>query len=551
MSGVGIATEFQIFRDAQRRVPVSQLIGSLRADLLSLPTRVRHEQLVSLLLAAGELECALADAGLGAVHPCQLTDLLAEAALDDCLADGQQLSSAALQLVNCVQHSGVVTMTTPEGFAYYALHPLDFADLVARLNLSAPRALVVGIRSIGTTLSAVIAAQLRRLGISAERTTVRPAGHPYDRQCTLDWAQRRSVVRATEDQAVFLICDEGPGRSGSSLLSVAEAVEREGAARENIFLLCSHEPDIAALCAPEAARRWSRYRAAATGMTRRLPCEVGPPLSADIWRKRFVPAGDPWPAVWPQMERMKFLARDEGAVFKFEGHGRSGAAVRARNQALAEAGFGADYLGQQLGFGKMRLLPSRALQADDLSAEMLSYMAAYCAWRSREFSCSPVASDELEATARINFEREFGFQPHELRLPVERPAVCDARMQPFEWLYTGKRWMKLDAATHGDDHFSPGPCDIAWDLAGIAVEWELEPSACEFLLSEYLRATGDDATSRFSAYELVYATSRMAWSKMAAASVSGPDEQCRLLRDYRRYRAQALASALRQSATAA
>ena len=29
---------------------------------------------------------------------------------------------------------------------------------------------------------------------------------------------------------------------------------------------------------------------------------------------------------------------------------------------------------------------------------------------------------------------------------------------------------------HGDDHFFPGPTDIAWDLAGTIVEWELAPA---------------------------------------------------------------------------
>jgi hypothetical protein len=120
---------------------------------------------------------------------------------------------------------------------------------------------------------------------------------------------------------------------------------------------------------------------------------------------------------------------------------------------------------------------------------------------------------------------------------VERPTVCDARMMPQAWLQTEDgRWLKLDAALYGDDHFFPGPCDIAWDLAGIIVEWELNRSARELLLARYRQASGDDASNRMQAYDLAYATFRMAWSRMAAASVGDAEEEHRLMRDYRRYR---------------
>jgi len=507
---------------------------------------------VSLLLAAGGMECALADEkSPDATHASRLTDLFASAAIDGAHCDGARLVTPALPVLDAIHDFRVVTVTTPEGFAYYALHPCDFADVATRLDLSAPGALVVGIRTIGTTLSAVVAAQLRELGIPADRTTVRPTGHPYDRRCNFEPAQRDDILRAVAGGALFVICDEGPGRSGSSLLSVAEALEREGVPREHILMLCSHEPDAAALCAPNAAQRWSHYGHAAAGMTERLPMRAGEALDAGNWRHHFVPVREAWPAVWPQMERLKFFSRDRRSVFKFEGHGKCGAEVRARNQALADAGFGAPYLGQQVGFGEHELVSGSAVQMHGVTPELLTRMAEYCAWRSRDFSCLDADAADLAAATRINIEREFGRDLGELSLRVERPAICDARMQPHEWLACGERWLKLDAAAHGDDHFYPGPCDIAWDLAGVVVEWQLEPSAQEFLLAAYRRASGDDMTRRLAAYELAYATFRMAWSRMAATAVADAEERHRLLRDYRRYRDQAKVFARRQSAIAA
>lgn len=86
------------------------------------------------------------------------------------------------------------SVSVPEGFAYYALHPLDYADLVARLELNVSSALVVGVRSIGTTISAVATAKLREFGIAASRFTVRPTGHPYERACKFDAVQLRVIA---------------------------------------------------------------------------------------------------------------------------------------------------------------------------------------------------------------------------------------------------------------------------------------------------------------------------------------------------------------------
>ena len=43
-------------------------------------------------------------------------------------------------------------------------------------------------------------------------------------------------------------------------------------------------------------------------------------------------------------------------------------------------------------------------------------------------------------------------------------------MGPHAWLRDENgRLIKTNGSVHGDDHFFPGPCDIAWDLAGAFV----------------------------------------------------------------------------------
>ncbi len=536
------SSEFYIFRDARRRTPATQLLAEARTKLLGLPLLVSPDELLFLLLQAGELECGLCDVQDAAASwqlASRLTNVIAHAAVD---SDGsacnrRRLESEALPILNQISYSGEVSIGVPEGFAYYALHPLDYADLADRLNLTAASVMVVGIRSIGTTLSAVVAAKLRQSDIPTDRFTVRPTGNPYDRQCEFDTTHLHAIATALGAYAEFLICDEGPGRSGSSLLSVAEALEREGVPQSRITILCSHEPDVRSLCAPDAGRRWRRFRVSVSGMTRRLPAGATKYIGSGEWHRKLIREGQAWPAVWPQMERLRYASSTGQALLTFEGHGSYGAAVRNRNQALASAGFGASYLGQEAGFGRQVIENGRLAEPEDLTPQVLSRMAEYCTWRASEFALSDVDATELETMARVNFEREFEVESEGLLLPMERPTICDSRMMPYEWLLIdGGRWLKLDAAIHGDDHFFPGPCDIAWDLAGIVVEWNLTGSARQFLLDKYRQVSGDDASLRMPHYELAYATFRMAWSSTAGRSVGAGDEADRLLRDHQRYR---------------
>ena len=123
-------------------------------------------------------------------------------------------------------------------------------------------------------------------------------------------------------------------------------------------------------------------------MTKRLPADAGEFIGGGEWRKRFIGGGEPWPAAWPQMERLKYLSHDGRSIWKFEGHGHYGAEVREREQALYANGFGAGYLGHSAGFGRHRLLFGKSVSRHEVTADLLIRMAEYCAWRSREFPAS-------------------------------------------------------------------------------------------------------------------------------------------------------------------
>jgi len=271
-----VETDLWVFRDGRNSVSSAGLLDELHTSLKKLLDSPRphiREYCLNALIRAGELESALADAeSLVRSALAALTDALAFTLLSGNLSSVRRLTGSLSNL----SLPQIVETSPPEGFSYYALHPLDFADAGMRLANPPRPVAVIGIRSIGTTLSAVVAATLRGTGSSVERITVRPSGHPYSRITQFTSEHIRWIEKQKEQSAMFLVVDEGPGRSGSSFLSVGEALIDAGVPAAQLTLIGSHEPDLNLLCADDAARRWKafHFRAAASRVDSRFSDHV-------------------------------------------------------------------------------------------------------------------------------------------------------------------------------------------------------------------------------------------------------------------------------------
>jgi hypothetical protein len=186
-------------------------------------------------------------------------------------------------------------------------------------------------------------------------------------------------------------------------------------------------------------------------------------------------------------------------------------------------------------------VPGRIATRNNISEGFLRRMASYCAARACLFSAAK-AAHELATMAQVNAQKALGI---DLDLdsqfcPVVRPVVSDGRMMPHEWIFADDgRILKLDAASHGDDHFFPGPCDIAWDLAGAIIEWDLNDETSGLLLDEYQRLSGDDTARRMFDYLLAYSLFRVGYCHMAGEATKGSDERARLERASKIYQARA------------
>jgi hypothetical protein len=350
-----------------------------------------------------------------------------------------------------------------------------------------------------------------------------------------------AVRRAIGPHSQFVVIDEGPGLSGSTFLAVAAWLESLGVPTEQILLLGSHVPEPAALCAPGAATRWTRYRSTAFV---NLPVP-GTDLAGGQWRTIMGLPSDSWPSRGSLTDREKVLhmgADGSPVVEKFEGLGGYGRACVRRIEAVAAAGFGPRVLAVDHTRGAVTTpyLPALRPHPDGFRA-WAPRLVHYCAFRARTEAFSPgddgEAPSALEEAAIYNAEQELGSARNLRGLPVLRPIVTDGHMQPWEWLATPEgELFKTDASSHGDDHLLPGPTDIAWDLAGVVVEWRLGESDRTAFLDAYAGATGDADLGRVASYEVAYCACRAAALGMTNLSVGDEEERQRLTRERDRLR---------------
>jgi hypothetical protein len=531
-----------VYREGKREVRTAELLDDLIRSLRDVADARSHhsEHLLNALLRAGAMECALSDAAPASsrVSSADADGLFSE--LTNTLADNL-LSAGEDQPASCgragdlnrlfsqiqLQHlPEKVSISAPEGFAYYALDPLAYAAATESIEIGGRPVFVIGLRTIGATLSAVMAAAARRRGGPVERITVRPSGHPFDRRTDFNAEQRRRIVDAASQRALFFIVDEGPGLSGSSLVSVADALSGIGVPRCDVAVFCAHAPDPSLLRSRHAAECWPELRIVTAGQTLQPPPDAAIDWSGGLWRRDLYRDPAQWPAVWPHVERLKFVSRDGARLFKFEGLGPYGEKPLERARAAAEAGWSPALDSADSGFAAYARVDGTPMNHRDLDAAMIDRLARYCDFRQREMRAESQGPHALAELARVNVWEEFGVECEPGIVEIARPVIADARMMPHEWLrdHSGRIW-KTDVASHGDDHFYPGATDIAWDLAGAIVEWRMDRSAAEALVERYGALSGDDASRRLSWFVTAYSAFRLGFCRMAAESCAEERER--------------------------
>ncbi|HEV7923374.1 MAG TPA: hypothetical protein VGR02_21530 [Thermoanaerobaculia bacterium] len=408
-----------------------------------------------------------------------------------------------------------VEVTEPEGYAFYGVHPALYAAAARRL----PRQkswLVIGIRSIGTSLGAAVAGVLP----NARLITVRPEGDPFDR-----------VVRERIPEAhAYAVVDEGPGLSGSSFAAVGARIDSD-----NVWYFPSHGGDPGPRAGEERLRWWRSRRKAFVDFDSwfdpgTLAEGAVEEWSAGRWRAhRFASAAD-WPAAHLQQERRKYFFPDANLVARFAGLGVRGEELFARTQLLADAGFTPPPRALRHGFLLTDAVTDAHPPAD--RARLFDTVARYIAHLTRFPATGGASPQRLAEMARVNIgAADLEFPSH------ASPIAGDNRMHRWEWLATTDgRLLKTDLDHHAG-HDLVGCQDPAWDLAGAIIELEATEAEARSLVRQVEQRTGRSwPASVLRFYTTCYLAFWTGYYTMAM-EVCGADEGPRLRREVARYRA--------------
>ncbi len=398
-----------------------------------------------------------------------------------------------------------------EGFAHYAVYPEAFWDAALLPGPKARR--VVGIRSIGTVLAAAVAAALN----APQPLTMRPVGHPFCRE-TRPGARLLAKLRQGAGET-WAIVDEGPGLSGSSFVAVADRLAESGTPFERLVLFPSHANAPGVMADENRRRFWSIAPRRVTsfetlirpvaGQKRGLAAWVGDvtgdpeaslvDIAGGVWRRYRYVEETAWPAADRQNERRKYLVAGSRGTFllKFTGLGAFGQEKMERAKALAMAGFTVPPLAWRHGF---LVEPWRAdahpmVWREQDRGAFLAHLARYLGFRARTFPASQKAGASLDAlwvmtkangTEALGAAETRSLDPWKERLhalaPLAHPVAIDGKLHAHEWLVDGGgRWIKTDALDHCCGHDLIGYQDIAWDVAGAAIAFDLSAEEAERL----------------------------------------------------------------------
>jgi hypothetical protein len=422
--------------------------------------------------------------------------IIAEGMLEQALADGGAMTNDKRTLNDDrakLELGGPIEIKIPEGFAFYGLRLEQYREAARRFAQESGvkgEVVVIGVRSIGTSLSRVVAEELK----GARRCTVRPFGDAFRREVKLpEWVDAGA--------AAYLVVDEGPGMSGSSFLSVARALAELGVGRKRIHFFPGHQNEPGAACSEEMREVWRGIRKW-VGVAPKV--ELDPRL---VWS--YVGPKLPWP-------------------FDCSGEAE-GCARRA-----AEVSCGVSVVEVKdwwVGFEKVDGEPAR-VSLDELARHVLA-VSDKALRREDEVE----TETRLREMLRVNVEKYFGDEKmsgaleswlEELVIAPSERSSGDGHLEPENWMRAGRgRVWKRKTTGSKLSHHVAYRLPMIWDVAQVIVSWEFSDEDER----EFCRKIGDVDRRELGFFKMSYGALELGKAVMFGAE-EGVRKLCerRLLR---------------------
>jgi hypothetical protein len=550
-----------VYRNCKQTIKTYQQIAFIEKLVDSaIPTRSDfYDIAISLMIECGELETGITDYFCNEkdfinkqIEVCRSISMEAGAVIFSLWSEGMfQIDrwlniKNSLSILKQMQIPEEITVNVPEGFVFYGLYPEVYFEAASRFikEMKPEKAIVIGLRSIGTVLSALIGAHLQSVGCMVKTLTVRPRGHPFNRFLILD-EKIKYMIRISTGYYV-LIADEGPGLSGSSIGGTLSMVKDLNVPSSRTVIFPSWLPLGDRFISENARVLWNDYKKyigcfknqwIINGrLERNLKKKLVYEISAGMWRSRFIQETSDYPPVHPHHERRKYLLVDNSEekkniwIAKFVGLGKYGASNVTRAHKLAEMWFTPSIDQLSNGFAVMRFVEGKALKASDLDESLIDFVKKYLLFIQKTMGASlQVSYDQMLEMIYTNVKEGLGeswcrclekFTPETSALYEESAVAIDGHMMPHDFLKTGGRFVKVDHIEHHSDQFFHGVQNICWDIAGFCIEFELDRRKREHFLESFT-SIDSFVYKRQQFFNIAYLAFRLGYVSLAADSLKG------------------------------
>ena len=503
--------------------------------------RARHDHLVSAFIRASELAAGVAEAEAGRVgldhrSPAQdaamgllltLARKLAASLGSGFVASGPPVAPALMALA-LAKLPETIRLRTAPAYAFDAVYP-EVVLKAAAGHAWGASPLVIGLRPHGAGPAALVAA------VTGAGTTITLGSWPG--------------MRISDELATALSQHTGPyaivDEAGDGVFeAAADLLQGLGVAAGRIVRLGAGSPvmrraTFERLIEDDPLAEWF---VDLTG-----PVSHVEDLSAGSWRRAQGGDAAAWPPADPPRERRKFRLETAAGrlIARFAGLGETGQAKLRRAEALHQAGFTVEPLGLRHGF-----LLERWEQAGPMEIErgaLIRRLGDYMAFRCAGFPAKAEAGADLaslKAMARASLSRLLDADAAarlSTRIDVLqpqgpcRPIHVDGRLHPWEWITTPDGLLlKTDALDHSEGPDLIGCQDVTWDIAGAAVEFDLEPEEVTAIVANIAAVVHAVDQARLDLMEIAYTAFQAGlWTR--ALESAPADERARVERHAARY----------------
>ncbi|NLW31556.1 MAG: hypothetical protein GXY77_08890 [Fibrobacter sp.] len=539
--------------------------------------KINYQDAIDLLIDCGELETGITDylSGENGETSALLIKLCRSLSINSgkivCkLWNGKTLSDETDHIRNTInkirvmETPGNIKVNVPEGFVYYGLYPETYIDAADRFyeKYEPGNVVCIGIRSIGTQLSALVSAQLINNNCNVHSFTVRLKGHPFSRYLVLS-RELENFVR-DNNHLWFIIVDEGPGLSGSTIGGTVNKLLILGVDPKKIVIFPSWESDGRNFVSKTAREIWPGFEKfvgefqhlwiKSGKLETGFNCDILKEFSAGLWRKHLIQSEKDYPAVHPHHEKRKYLLKGKGKenntilLAKFAGLGNYGKEIIKRGIVLGKSRFCPEIRGYANGFVIMPFIEGVPMKPENVDEEFIKFVAEYFALINNEFTAELTATwENMTAMILQNTTEGLGSEwvENAQRVIKQFPSssyqhnvvAIDGHVMSHEWIKTENGFKKVDSLEHWSDQFFIGCQNIAWDIAGFMIEFELEEKMKRKLVDHYIRLTNDvDIESRLPFYLTAYCAFRIGYITLANLSVPDTKEKERFAVLKRKFR---------------